>query len=106
MERDGRFTLNLWIYDMRRTYVKQRKYHSGYKHSKEKMENSPTDLRLRRNVRPTAVFAYTNDVTVFMTKSDDIRIIRNVVRQYERASGACLNVRKSKGLAIGVLEDT
>ena len=51
--------------------------------------------------RCVAVIAYAEDVTVFVTKPGEFRIIGDAVRQYERASGVRFNVRKSKALAIG-----
>jgi len=46
------------------------------------------------------------DVTLFVTVPLDIRIIREAIQCYERASGACLNTRKSKALAVGAWDNT
>ena len=48
-----------------------------------------------------AVVAYADDVTIFVTQRDDFRIRRDALQCYEKASGARLNIQKSKALAIG-----
>jgi hypothetical protein len=45
--------------------------------------------------------AYADDVTIFVTSPADFPVIKDAIRHYERASGACLNPRKSKALVIG-----
>jgi hypothetical protein len=52
------------------------------------------------------VVAYADDVTIFVTAPADFEVIREAVRQYRRAFGACLNVRKSKTLTIGGWDTT
>jgi len=55
-----------------------------------------------RNGHPTtktAVVAYGNDVSTFVAAPEDIQVIRDLLRTYERAMGACLNIRKSKAMA-------
>ena len=44
--------------------------------------------------------AYADKVTIFATSPDNIRTIRDAIRCYEAASGARLNVEKSKAMAI------
>ena len=51
--------------------------------------------------RRTAVAAYADDVTVFVTDPTDFMIVHTAIEKYERASEACLNPQKSKALAIG-----
>ena len=50
--------------------------------------------------------AYAVDVTLFVTAPVGIRIIREAIQCYERASGACLNTRHSKALAVDVWDNT
>ena len=45
--------------------------------------------------------AYAEDVTLFVTQHGDIRIICDAVQRYEKASGARINIHKSKALAVG-----
>ena len=49
----------------------------------------------------TAVVAEGNDVTTFVTAPADIQIIWDLLLIYERVTGACLNTRKSKAMAVG-----
>ena len=63
------------------------------------LEENLAGIRLGRSGRRTAVVVYADDVTIFVTKPDDFWVIRDAVRLYEKAPGACLNIRKSKALA-------
>ena len=58
-------------------------------------------IMIGRRTRPTSVVAYADDVTIFVTSVAEFAIIEEAIRIYERASGARLNPRKSKALAIG-----
>ena len=53
-----------------------------------------------------AVVAYKDEVTLFVTAPANIPIIREAIQCYERASGARLNIRKSKALAVGAWDNT
>jgi hypothetical protein len=57
-------------------------------------------VRLGRTGLRTAVVAYTDDVTIFVTQRGDFRVIRDAIQRYEKASGARLNIQKSKALAV------
>lgn len=59
-------------------------------------------IRIGRRGDKTAVVAYADDVTIFLTSPVDIPIIQDVIRCYENASGARVNIRKSKAMAIGI----
>jgi len=54
-----------------------------------------------RRTGPTSVVAYANDVTIFVTSAADFVITEEAFLLNERASGASLNPRKSKTLAVG-----
>ena len=56
------------------------------------------DIRIGRSTRPTSMMAYADDVIIFVTSAADVASIGETIRLYERASGACLNPRKSKAL--------
>jgi len=60
-----------------------------------------TGNRIGHCTTQTAVVAYVDDITIFVTVSEDIQVIRDLLRTYERAKGACLNIRKSKALVAG-----
>ena len=47
------------------------------------------------------VVAYVDDVTICVTRPEDFTVILQAVRVYEQATGARLNPKKSKALAIG-----
>ena len=49
----------------------------------------------------TAVIAYPDDVTIILRSPKDIQIVQEALRCYEDASGAKLNVQKSKAMALG-----
>jgi hypothetical protein len=45
--------------------------------------------------------AYADDITVFVTRPEDFTIINQTIWHYEKATGAKLNPKKLKALAIG-----
>jgi hypothetical protein len=47
-----------------------------------------------------------DDVTILLTARDDITVIRNAIQCYKKATGAVLNIRKSRALALGTLDTT
>ena len=65
------------------------------------LERRLPGVRLGRGSRPVSVVAYADDVTVFLTSVSDISAVEDAIRRFEKASGARLNPRKSRALAIG-----
>ena len=53
-------------------------------------------IRIGHCTTKTAVVAYADDVTIFVTAPEDIQVVRDPLRTCERATDACLNIRKSK----------
>jgi hypothetical protein len=47
------------------------------------------------------VIAYADDVAVIVTRPEDICIIQEAIHTYELATGAKVNIHKSKALALG-----
>jgi hypothetical protein len=47
------------------------------------------------------VVAYADDAMIFVTAPADIQIIGDLLLTYERATGACFNIRRSKAMAAG-----
>jgi len=45
--------------------------------------------------------AYADDVTILATSPEDIIAIRDAVQQYEKATGAVLNIHKTQALPVG-----
>jgi hypothetical protein len=65
------------------------------------LENSLPRIKIGRHTQHGPVIAYADDVTAFVTHPGDFHAIQQVIHLYERATGARLNPRKSKALAIG-----
>ena len=57
-------------------------------------------IQIGRRSKKTSVVAYADDVTIFVTSSVDIQSIWEAISWYEAASGARLNILKSKAMAI------
>jgi exonuclease III len=57
-------------------------------------------LQIGRSGRNSAVVAYADDITLFVTSPNDLPIIWDIIQTFERATGAQLNRQKSKALAI------
>jgi len=47
------------------------------------------------------VLAYADDVTILLLSPSDIPKIQNILDLYGAASGAKINIRKSKALGVG-----
>jgi hypothetical protein len=65
------------------------------------LENKLTGLWVERRGPKTSVVAYSDDVTLSVTSPDDVPVIQDALRCYEAASGAKLDIGKSKAIAIG-----
>jgi hypothetical protein len=65
------------------------------------LERNLTGIRIGHRTHKTVVVAYADDVTIFVTATQDINIITDLLLTYERATGACMNIRKSKAMAVG-----
>jgi hypothetical protein len=50
---------------------------------------------------PVSVVVYSDDVTLFLTSAADFSTVQEAIQQFERASGARLNPRKSRALSMG-----
>ena len=70
------------------------------------LEQKLPGIRIGRQTHKTAVVAYVDDITPFVTAPADIPIIGGAIQCYERACGACLNTRRSKALALGAWDIT
>jgi hypothetical protein len=56
-------------------------------------------LRGKRTPGPT-IITYADDVTIILKSRDEIQHVREALRIYEASSGARLNLRKSKAVAL------
>jgi hypothetical protein len=57
--------------------------------------------RPTRHKRKLAVVAYADDVTIILRSVQEVQIVQEAIRLYEKATGAVLNHRKSKALDLG-----
>jgi hypothetical protein len=64
------------------------------------LEQKLSGIRISQSGPPAKVVAYADDFTIFVTSPADIPIIQETLRSYEGASGARVNTRKSKALAL------
>ena len=58
-------------------------------------------IRIGKQARKTVVVAYVGNITIFVTTPTDVPVISDAIKSYEKATGARLNTRKSKALAVG-----
>jgi hypothetical protein len=59
-----------------------------------------TGLNTGRRRARTSVIAYADDVTILVTPLTDIQKIQDALHKYEEATGARVNVRKSRAIPI------
>jgi len=64
------------------------------------LEEAITGARIGRGKPGTATVAYADDVTVFLTEPDEAQALQETLHIYEEATGAKINMDKSKALAI------
>jgi hypothetical protein len=64
------------------------------------LEQKLTGIRIGRRARPTAVVASADNVTIFISSVTEFPIIE-ALQLIEKTSGASINPRKSKALAVG-----
>jgi urease beta subunit len=65
------------------------------------LENKLTGLRITQCAPKTTVVAYADDVTIFVTKHNNIQVIQEALRCFEAASGAQVNIQKWKAVEFG-----
>jgi hypothetical protein len=53
-----------------------------------------------------AIVAYADDVNILLTTPDEVRAVQQAIESYQRASGARINLAKSKALAQGGWDTT
>jgi hypothetical protein len=70
------------------------------------LDDNLPGIQLGRRDSKTAVIAYADDITIFLTSPTDIPVVQDAIRRYETASGARLNTRKSKAIALETWDTT
>jgi hypothetical protein len=69
------------------------------------LEHNLTGIRIGHRTQKTAVVANAEDVTIFVTEPNDIKVIRDLLLTYERATGAYSNIRKSKAYKCEIAQN-
>jgi len=64
------------------------------------LDQTLTGIKNGRGTR-TGVVAFADDITLLVTDPRDIPELAETLRRYEKAKGACLNIRKPKAMAAG-----
>ena len=65
------------------------------------LEQKLPGIHIGKRANKTVVVAYADDVTIFVTSPTDLPVIHDAIQCYEKATGAHLNARKLKALAVG-----
>jgi hypothetical protein len=58
-------------------------------------------IRIGPKQPKTTIIAYADDVTILITTPDEIPVIQEALLCYQNASGAMINLTKSKAMAVG-----
>jgi len=64
------------------------------------LDKQLTGLDIGRRRARTSVIAYADDVTILVTSPSDIQKIQDALHTYEEATGAKVNIRKSRAVPI------
>jgi len=70
------------------------------------LERRLKGIQIGRGHAKMAVIAYADDVTIFLTSPVDVRKLQETLLIYEAATGAKVNMRKSRALALGTWDTT
>jgi hypothetical protein len=62
------------------------------------LSNTLRGIRIGRKSTKTSVVAFADDVTIFLTSSSNIPKLKEAIECNEKASGAEINLRKSKAI--------
>ena len=65
------------------------------------LDEKLTGIQIGLRSKKTTVVAYADNFTIFVTSPADIQPIQEAIRCYQAVSGARLNIKKSKAMAIG-----
>jgi hypothetical protein len=65
-----------------------------------------TGINIGRRGTKTTVIACADDITIIVTKPEDIAIIQETLHDYAETTGGSVNIRKSKALSLGTCDKT
>jgi hypothetical protein len=66
-----------------------------------RLEQCLTGVRIGRGGEPTKLVAYADDITLVITRPEEVEKVQEEIHNYEQASGVEVNKAKSKALAVG-----
>jgi len=66
-----------------------------------KLDSKLHGIKVRHNTTKTTAVAYADDITIFITHSGEIDVIKEIVNEYMNATGARMNEDKSSAIAPG-----
>ena len=66
------------------------------------LEKKLTGVKIGGGGTKTTVIAYADDVTIVVSKPEDVPIVHDTLRKHERATGAKINIQNSKAIALGL----
>ena len=58
-------------------------------------------IYIRHNSTKTTAIAYADDITIIVTQPEEIDTIKETLHDYMHATGARINVNKSRAIALG-----
>ena len=72
----------------------------------QSLEKHLSGIKIGRRRTKTAVTAYADDVTIYLTQVEDIPKMEEILQRYESASGAKINMQKSRAMTNGNWDTT
>jgi hypothetical protein len=63
-------------------------------------------IRVDTRTTKTAIIAYADDVNILLTAHEEVRAVQHAIKKKKKASGARINLEKSKVMALGGSETT
>ena len=71
-----------------------------------KLDEELAGVRIRHGRAKTVKVAYADDVTVLLTTPDDVQKLQDILHTYDEATGAKINIHKSRALDVGGWDTT
>ena len=72
----------------------------------QSLEKHLSGVKMGRRRTKTAVTAYADNVTIYLTQVEDMPKMEEILQRYESASGAKINKQKCRAMAIGIWDTT
>jgi hypothetical protein len=65
------------------------------------IEKKLNGIHIRLRSTKTTAIAYADDITIIVTRAEEIDTIQEILQDYENATGARINTHKSRAIALG-----